>query len=169
MLVERTPGALLLPPEEPHAVTATPAVTAIATPASHRLSLLRSPICSPPPSSNWGDRASARMQCRWIWMIRQFDTFQLERFKYYGFGVGVATHAKRGRPATASRADVLRVVTEQYLGGRRVDLTVVARELGLSRATIYRWFGSREALLGEIVATQLELLVARKRREVRRR
>jgi len=102
-------------------------------------------------------------------MIRQFDTFQLERFKYYGFGVGVATHAKRGRPATASRADVLRVVTDQYLDGRRVDLTVVARELGLSRATIYRWFGSREALLGDVVATQLELLVARKRRQVKRR
>jgi AcrR family transcriptional regulator len=64
---------------------------------------------------------------------------------------------------------VLRVVTDQYLDGRRVDLTVVARELGLSRATIYRWFGSREALLGEVVATELELLVARKRRQVSRR
>ncbi|MBV9804045.1 MAG: hypothetical protein JO130_12665, partial [Solirubrobacterales bacterium] len=36
------------------------------------------------------------------------------------------------------------------------------------RATIYRWFGSREALLGEVVARQLEMLVARKRAEVRR-
>jgi AcrR family transcriptional regulator len=83
--------------------------------------------------------------------------------------VGVATQAKRGRPATASRADVLRAVTEQYLDGRRVDLTVVARDLGLSRATIYRWFGSREALLGEVIADQLEQLLARMRRETRRR
>jgi AcrR family transcriptional regulator len=64
---------------------------------------------------------------------------------------------------------VLAVVTELYLDGQRVDITVVASRLGLGRATIYRWFGSREALLGEVVARQLELLVARKRAEVRRR
>ena len=68
----------------------------------------------------------------------------------------VATGNKRGRPATASRSDVLRVVRRQYLDGERVDLTVVSRELGLSRATIYRWFGSREALLGKVIAHELE-------------
>jgi AcrR family transcriptional regulator len=75
---------------------------------------------------------------------------------------------RRGRPATASREDVLRLVREQYLNGERVDLTVVAAQLGLGRATIYRWFGSREALLGQVIAEQLEALTARKRREVRR-
>ena len=80
-----------------------------------------------------------------------------------------ATGGRRGRPATASRDDVLALVTELYLDGQRVDVTLVAGRLGLGRATIYRWFGSREALLGEVVATQLELLVARKRAEVRRR
>jgi AcrR family transcriptional regulator len=77
--------------------------------------------------------------------------------------------ARRGRPATASPDDVLALVTELYLDAQRVDITVVASRLGLGRATIYRWFGSREALLGEVVARQLELLVARKRAEVRRR
>ena len=76
---------------------------------------------------------------------------------------------KRGRPATASPDDVLALVTELYLGGQRVDVTVVAGRLGLGRATIYRWFGSRDALLGEVIARQLELLVARKRAQVRRR
>jgi AcrR family transcriptional regulator len=76
---------------------------------------------------------------------------------------------KRGRPATASPDDVLALVTELYLAGQRVDITVVASRLGLGRATIYRWFGSREALLGEVVARQLELLVRRKRAEVRKR
>jgi AcrR family transcriptional regulator len=76
---------------------------------------------------------------------------------------------RRGRPATASRDDVLALVTEQYLEGQRVDLTVVAATLGLGRATIYRWFGSRDALLGEVVARELELLVSRKRAAVRRR
>ena len=64
---------------------------------------------------------------------------------------------------------MLALVTELYLSGQRVDITVVAARLGLGRATIYRWFGSREALLGEVIARQLELLVARKRAEVRRR
>ena len=76
---------------------------------------------------------------------------------------------RRGRPATASPDDVLALVTELYLEGQRVDITVVASRLGLGRATIYRWFGSREALLGEVIARQLELLVERKRAEVRRR
>ena len=76
---------------------------------------------------------------------------------------------KRGRPATASPPEVLQAVTEQYMSGERVDLTVVARRLGLSRATIYRWFGSRDRVLGEVIATQLEQLIARKRRAVRTR
>ncbi len=64
---------------------------------------------------------------------------------------------------------MLALVTELYLQGQRVDITVVAARLGLGRATIYRWFGSRDALLGEVIACQLELLVARKRAQVRRR
>jgi AcrR family transcriptional regulator len=123
---------------------------------------------------------------------QHFDTFPPERFKYYGLAAGgvahrperkttaaagchnglsgeVATAAKRGRPASASRDDVLRTVAEQYVNGRRVDVTVVARRLGVSRATIYRWFGSREALIGEVVAIELERLMAAKRRLVTRR
>jgi AcrR family transcriptional regulator len=64
---------------------------------------------------------------------------------------------------------VLRLVGEQYRSGERVDLTVVARRLGLGRATIYRWFGPRDAVLGEVIAAELEALVARKRSQVRRR
>jgi AcrR family transcriptional regulator len=83
--------------------------------------------------------------------------------------MGIATGAKRGRPATASRDEVFDAAREQYLAGQRVDLTVLARNLGLGRATIYRWFGSRERLLGEVIADELEALIARKRSEVRRR
>jgi len=83
--------------------------------------------------------------------------------------VSLATGARRGRPATASRADVLSLTRQHYLDVRRVDLTVLARELGLGRATIYRWFGSREALLGEVITGELEQLVAEQRRRVRRR
>lgn len=60
-------------------------------------------------------------------------------------------------------------VRAQYLAGQRVDVTIVARELGLGRATIYRWFGSRDAVLGEVIATEVERLITRSRAEVRRR
>ena len=81
----------------------------------------------------------------------------------------VAGESKRGRPATASRDEVLRLARSQYLGGERVDLTVIARRLGLGRATIYRWFGSRDALLGEIIASELEQLITAQRKRVRQR
>ncbi len=64
---------------------------------------------------------------------------------------------------------MLRIAREQFLDGRRVDLTVVARELGLGRATIYRWFGSRDAVLGEVVVDELQQLLARHRQSVRQR
>jgi AcrR family transcriptional regulator len=83
--------------------------------------------------------------------------------------MSAATGNKRGRPATASPDEVFVEVRRQYLEGERVDLTVVARRLGLGRATIYRWFGSRERLLGEVIGDELEQLIASKRREVRRR
>src|SRR5438067_6115307 len=39
----------------------------------------------------------------------------------------------------------------RYLRGRRVDVQAIAGELGLGRTTIYRWFGSRDELLGEVL------------------
>lgn len=57
----------------------------------------------------------------------------------------------------------------RYLRGDRIDLTILSRELGLGRATLYRWFGSRDELIGEVIARELEALIAHKRRQVRRR
>jgi AcrR family transcriptional regulator len=81
--------------------------------------------------------------------------------------MSAATHNRRGRPATASPDDVLRAAAAQYLAGQRLDLTELAKGLGMSRATIYRWFGSRESLLGEVVARELERLIAHRRAAVR--
>lgn len=63
----------------------------------------------------------------------------------------------------------MRLARAQYLSGQRVDLTILSRTSGVSRASIYRWFGSRDALLGGIVAEELERLVAAHRRSVGRR
>lgn len=77
-----------------------------------------------------------------------------------------AEGVKRGRPATATRDDVLRAARDQFLAGRRVDVTTLARRLRLGRATIYRWFGSRERLLSEVVAAEFEELISRERAQV---
>jgi AcrR family transcriptional regulator len=70
---------------------------------------------------------------------------------------------RRGRPAAASRADVLGAATTQYLNGRRIDVQALAGEVGVGRTTVYRWFGSREALIGEVLVGLLEPLVAEAR------
>src|SRR4051794_18863292 len=53
------------------------------------------------------------------------------------------------------------LATAQFLDGRRIDVQSIAGELGLSRATIYRWYGSRERLVGEVLATQAEDVIRR--------
>jgi AcrR family transcriptional regulator len=65
---------------------------------------------------------------------------------------------RRGRPAAATREDVLAAALDAYLHGRRVDVRAIAAELGLGRSTIYRWFGSREGLIGEAVVRAAEPL-----------
>jgi AcrR family transcriptional regulator len=63
----------------------------------------------------------------------------------------MATTTKRGRQAGASREDVLAAAMHRFLRGRRIDVQAIAAELGLGRTTIYRWFGSREGLIGEVL------------------
>jgi AcrR family transcriptional regulator len=69
------------------------------------------------------------------------------------------TAARRGRPPAASRDEVIEAALNRYLRGRRVDVQAIAAELGLGRATIYRWFGSREELIGEVVFRAAEPLI----------
>jgi AcrR family transcriptional regulator len=66
--------------------------------------------------------------------------------------------SRRGRPAAATREDVLAAALDAYLHGRRVDVRAIAAELGLGRSTIYRWFSSREGLIGEAVVRAAEPL-----------
>jgi AcrR family transcriptional regulator len=63
------------------------------------------------------------------------------------------TRALRG-PAPAPKSapiDAFRTARSWFLAGRRVDMQQLAAELGVSRATLYRWCGSREQLLGEVI------------------
>jgi AcrR family transcriptional regulator len=70
---------------------------------------------------------------------------------------------RRGRRPAASREDVLDAALHRYLHGRRIDVRAIASELGLGRTTVYRWFGSREGLVGEAIAEAAEPLFDRAR------
>jgi AcrR family transcriptional regulator len=76
-----------------------------------------------------------------------------------------STSPRRGRRAAASREDVLDAVMYRYLRGRRIDVQEIAAELGLGRTTVYRWFGTREKLIGDVVvkAGEPALRAARER------
>jgi len=71
-----------------------------------------------------------------------------------------------GRPAASTRQAALALATERFLAGERVDVQAIARELGLARATMHRWFQTRELLLGEVLGTLAEERLSVIREEV---
>jgi AcrR family transcriptional regulator len=58
----------------------------------------------------------------------------------------------RGTPADAFRAAV-----RAFEDGPRLDMGRLASELGIAKATLYRWTGSREQLIGEVLSYLSEL------------
>jgi AcrR family transcriptional regulator len=57
---------------------------------------------------------------------------------------------------TPTPLDALRVARRRWLADGRVDMGELAAELGISRATLHRWVGSKERLLGEVLWTFAE-------------
>jgi AcrR family transcriptional regulator len=57
----------------------------------------------------------------------------------------------RGRPSSATKEQFLEATTQRFLAGERVEIQSICAELGLSRATVHRWFGSRDHVLGEVM------------------
>jgi len=51
----------------------------------------------------------------------------------------------------ATPAAAFRAARRMYLRGQRVDMQALAAELGVSRATLYRWTGPREQLLADVL------------------
>jgi AcrR family transcriptional regulator len=70
-----------------------------------------------------------------------------------------STGSRRGRPPAASRDDVLEAAMRRFLRGSRIDVQAIAAELGLGRTTVYRWFGSREELIGEVLFRAADPLI----------
>jgi AcrR family transcriptional regulator len=72
---------------------------------------------------------------------------------------GAPGTAKVGRPAAATHEQVLDAAMAGYLRGQRIDVQAIAAGLGLGRSTVYRWFGSREQLIGEVLNRAADVLL----------
>jgi AcrR family transcriptional regulator len=58
-------------------------------------------------------------------------------------------------PANASRItalDAFELAQSKWRAGERLDIGKLADELGVGRATVFRWVGSKEQLYGEVVS-----------------
>jgi AcrR family transcriptional regulator len=68
-----------------------------------------------------------------------------------------------------SALDAFLAARRRFLAGERVDMTALAGQLGVNRVTLYRWVGSREQLLVEVVWSltrrTLDKLEAKHRRD----
>jgi AcrR family transcriptional regulator len=54
-------------------------------------------------------------------------------------------------PSRPTPLDALRMARRHWLAGERLDMGGLARDLGISRATLYSWVGSKERLIGEVI------------------
>lgn len=74
---------------------------------------------------------------------------------------------RAGRTGEITRDDVVRAGRGRFLAGERIDLVALAAELGVARATVYRWFGDRDRFLGHVLwsltSDTLDLALARER------
>lgn len=65
----------------------------------------------------------------------------------------------------ATPAAAFRAARREYLAGRRIDMQALAHELGISRATLYRWTGPREQLISDVVFSLSDIVFERAKRD----
>lgn len=58
----------------------------------------------------------------------------------------------RQQKKRATPLDALQLATRKFLHGERLDIGQLAGELGVARATVFRWVGSREQLYAEVLS-----------------
>jgi AcrR family transcriptional regulator len=54
----------------------------------------------------------------------------------------------------------VRLGRHKFIAGQRIDMSAVADELGVNRVTLYRWIGSRDRLLVEIIWSLADRAIA---------
>ena len=63
-------------------------------------------------------------------------------------------------PPRPTALDAFRLARRKFLAAERVEMSALAGELGVNRATLYRWVGSRDRLLVEIIWSLAERTLA---------
>jgi AcrR family transcriptional regulator len=56
-----------------------------------------------------------------------------------------------GEPEDSGPLRALRLGTSNFMARERIDMSAMARQLDINRATLYRWVGSREQFLVELI------------------
>ena len=74
------------------------------------------------------------------------------------YTAAIAERDGRAVQPRATPADAFRAAREIYMRGERIDMQALAQQLGVSRGTLYRWTGSRERLLVDVVWSYAEEL-----------
>jgi AcrR family transcriptional regulator len=65
------------------------------------------------------------------------------------------------RPVGPGPLEAFKLARRKWQDGERVDMTALARELGVNRVTLYRWVGSRDQLLVEVIWSLAERTLKR--------
>jgi AcrR family transcriptional regulator len=63
-------------------------------------------------------------------------------------------------PPKATPADAFHAARAHLRRGERLDMVSLAGELGVARATLYRWTGDRDQLLADVIWAELDELIA---------
>src|ERR1700689_4196092 len=85
----------------------------------------------------------------------------------YASPMTAVANVRPGRRAACTREDALQLAIQRLRACERVDVQALARELGVARATMHRWFQTRDGLLGEALATFAETRLQAIRQETK--
>ena len=69
-------------------------------------------------------------------------------------------HDRAGEPDRPTAGDAIRLARRTFLRPARIDMGALADQLGVNRVTLYRWVGSRDRLLVEVVWSLAERTLA---------
>src|SRR4051812_50200477 len=73
--------------------------------------------------------------------------------------------AADAEPRRSTPLDAFLLARRKFQAAERIDMSALAEELGVNRVTLYRWVGSREQLLVEVIWS----LASRTLRSIERR
>jgi AcrR family transcriptional regulator len=75
--------------------------------------------------------------------------------------------AAEAEPRRSTPLDAFLVARRKFLSAERIDMSALAEELGVNRVTLYRWVGSREQLLVEVIWSLASRTLEKDRKRVR--